>query len=77
MRSLKYVKRLKHKLNQDFEVVTATTDEEIKNAGAAGYQKYDERTVGAIHVSYYRRPKGLGSLRVITGDSTGVGNAKV
>jgi integrase len=60
---LKYIGRIDWKLNQDFDVVTATTDEEIKKYGEAGYQKYDERTVGGTHVSYYRRPKRFGSLK--------------
>jgi hypothetical protein len=55
--TMKYIKKINWKINQDFEVVTATTDEEIKKCGEAGYQKYDERTVGATHVSYYRRPR--------------------
>jgi len=52
------------KINQDFDVVTATTDEEIKKCGALEYQKYDERTVGATHISYYRRPERFGSAKV-------------
>jgi hypothetical protein len=59
----KYVARVEFNLNQDFEVVTATTDEEIKKYGESGYQKYDERTVGGTHISYYRRPKRFGSLK--------------
>ena len=62
--TMKYIARIKWKLNQDFDVVTATTDEEIKNLGASGYQKYDERSMGATTISYYRRPKRLGSLKV-------------
>jgi hypothetical protein len=58
----KYVARVDCNLNQDFEVVTATTDEEIKKYGESGYQKYDERTVGGIHISYYRRPRKFGNL---------------
>jgi hypothetical protein len=50
---MKYIARINWKLNQDFEVVTATTDEEIKKYGEAGYQKYDERTIWATHISYY------------------------
>ena len=62
--TMKYIARINWKLNQDFDVATATTDEEIKNLGVSGYQKYDERTLGATHVSYYRRPKRFGSLKV-------------
>jgi membrane glycosyltransferase len=61
---MKYIARTNWKLNQDYEVITVTTDDEIKKAGESGYTKYDERTVGAIHVSYYRRPKRIGNLKV-------------
>jgi len=62
--TMKYIRRIKLKLNEDFDVATATTDEEIKNMGMSGYQKYDERIVGATHISYYRRPKRFGSIKV-------------
>jgi len=61
---MKYIARINWKLNQDFDVATATDDEEIRNLGAAGYQKYDERTIGGTHISYYRRPKRFGSVEV-------------
>jgi hypothetical protein len=59
----KYVARVECNLNQDFEVVTATSNEEINKYGEAGYQKYDERNAGATHISYYRRPNRFGNLR--------------
>jgi len=62
--TMKYIARIKWKLNQDFDVATATTDEEIKNLGASGYQKYDERSLGATTISYYRRPKMFGNVKV-------------
>ncbi len=62
--TMKYIARINWKINQDYDVATATTDEEIKNLGASGYQKYDERTVGATHISYYRRPQRFGSVKV-------------
>jgi hypothetical protein len=43
-------------------VVTATTDEEIKKIGGAGFTKYDERKVGETVISYYRRPKRFSSV---------------
>ena len=61
--TMKYVRRIKLNLPEDFDVVTATTDEEIKKCGMMGYQKYDERAVGATHTSYYRRPKRFGSIK--------------
>lgn len=70
--TMKYIKKLKYKLNQGFDTLTAVTDEEIKNCGAMGCEKYDERTVGAIHISYYRIPKRMGSINVIKEDRTGL-----
>jgi hypothetical protein len=43
--------------NDDFEVATATTDEEIKRMGTGGWTKYDERKLGEMTISYYHRPK--------------------
>ena len=48
--------------DDEFEVVTATTDEEIKKIGGAGFTKYDERKVGETVISYYRRPKRFSSV---------------
>ena len=62
--TMKYIARIKWKLNQDFDIATATTDEEIKNLGAAGYEKYDERSLGATTISYYRRPKMFGNVNI-------------
>jgi hypothetical protein len=62
--TMKHIAKINWKINQDFEVVTANTDEEIKKCGEAGYQKYDERTIGATHVSYYRRPKRFGTIKI-------------
>jgi integrase len=67
--TMKYIARINWKLNEEFEVATATTDEEIKNLGAAGYQKYDERTIAGTYISYYRRPKRFGSLKGSTLES--------
>jgi len=41
----------------EYEVATATTDEDIKKLGAAGWVKYDERKIGETIISYYRKPK--------------------
>jgi len=43
--------------NDDFEVATATSDEDIKKLGIAGFQKYDGRKIGKVYIGYYRRLK--------------------
>ncbi|MGA3192761.1 MAG: hypothetical protein ABSD73_09675 [Candidatus Bathyarchaeia archaeon] len=53
---MKYVSMINIK-DDKFEVAAATTEEEIRKLGLAGFQKYDERKIGETHVSYYRRPK--------------------
>jgi len=53
---MKYIGMIHFKDDQ-FEVTTATTDEEIKKIGEAGFLKYDERKIGETVISYYRRPK--------------------
>lgn len=62
--TMKSVRRIKLTLPEDFDVFTASTDEEIKKMGILGAQKYDERTIGATTISYYRRPKKFGSIKV-------------
>jgi integrase len=61
--TMKYIGRIDWKLNQDFDVATASTDDEIRSLGAAGYQKYDERMISGTTISYYRRPKRFGSVK--------------
>lgn len=43
--------------DDDFEIATATTDEEIRKISKAGFTKYDERKMGDTVISYYRKPK--------------------
>lgn len=55
--AMKYIGFIPGFKDEEFEIVTATTDEEIKKVGGAGFVKYDERRIGDTVVSYYRRPK--------------------
>jgi hypothetical protein len=50
--TMKYTQLVSFK-DDDYEVSTATTEEEIKALGKAGFVKYDEHN--AIH--FYRKPK--------------------
>ena len=49
---MKYTQLVEFK-DSEFEVATATTIEECKTLGAAGFQNYDE--INGIHL--YRKPK--------------------
>jgi integrase len=60
--TMKYLGFIANFKDDEFEVVTATTDEEIKKIGGAGFTKYDERKVGETVIGYYRRPKRVSSV---------------
>jgi integrase len=55
--TMKYISFTPGFRDDEFEIATATTDEEIKKIGASGFIKYDERKIGDTAISYYRRPK--------------------
>lgn len=50
--TMKYIHTIQFR-DEDFEIATATTTEEIKQLGQAGFVKYDE--MNGIH--FYRKPK--------------------
>lgn len=58
--TMKYIHTCEFKDDDEFDVETATTDEDIKKLGSAGFEKYDERKFGETYISYYRRPKKFG-----------------
>ena len=43
--------------DDEFEVTSATTNEEIKKLDTAGWTKYDELTVNGEQVHFYKKPK--------------------
>jgi integrase len=53
--TMKYIHTIQFK-DEDYEIATGTTEEEIKQLGMAGYVKYDE--MNGIH--FYRKPKKFG-----------------
>jgi hypothetical protein len=56
--SMKYIHAVSFK-DDDYEIATATTTEEIEQLGQAGFVKYDE--MKGIH--FYRKPKKFKSLQ--------------
>ena len=48
---------------EDFEETTATTLDEIRSLGKAGWTKYDEAIFNGVVYHFYRKPKRFGSLR--------------
>ncbi len=53
---MKYIGLLNFK-DDEFEETTATTPEEIRALGKAGWMKYDEATFNGIKMHFYRKPK--------------------
>jgi integrase len=58
----KYVHTIEFK-ETDYEETIASTPEEIRALGKAGWTKYDELTVAGAAMHFYRKPKRFGSLR--------------
>jgi integrase len=54
--SMKYIGMIDFK-NDDFEVATATTVEEITKLGIAGWVKYDEINFNGTQMHFYKKPK--------------------
>jgi hypothetical protein len=50
--TMKYIHTLEFK-DEDFEIATATTEEEVKQLGQVGFIKYD----GMKGIHFYRKPK--------------------
>jgi hypothetical protein len=56
--TMKYIHTIRLR-DEDFEIATATTSEEIKQLGQSGFVKYDK--MRGIH--FYRKPKKFGGLQ--------------
>jgi integrase len=59
--SRKYIHTIEFK-EEDYEETVATTPDEIRNLGKAGWQKYDEATFSGVQMHFYRKPKRFGGL---------------
>ncbi|MCJ7560503.1 hypothetical protein MUO79_07780, partial [Candidatus Bathyarchaeota archaeon] len=60
--SRKYIHTIAFK-DEDYEETVATSPEEIRQLGKAGWQKYDEMTVSGVQMHFYRKPKRFGGLK--------------
>ena len=58
----KYVHVIEFK-DEDFEEAVATTVEEIRALGKAGWTKYDEATFNGVQMHFYRKPKRFDGLK--------------
>jgi integrase len=59
--TMKYIHTIEFK-EEDFQETVATTPEEIRQLGKAGWAKYDEITVNGTQMHFYRKPKRFGGL---------------
>ena len=60
--TMKYIHTIEFK-DEDYEETTATTVEEIRALGKAGWTKYDGVTMNGIQIHFYRKPKRFGGLK--------------
>jgi integrase len=60
--TMKYIHTIEFK-EEDFEETVATTPDEIRQLGKAGWAKYDEMTVNGTQMHFYRKPKRFGGLK--------------
>jgi integrase/ribosomal protein L37AE/L43A len=60
--TMKYIHTIEFK-EEDFEETVATTPEEIRQLGKAGWTKYDEITINGTQMHFYRKPKRFGRLK--------------
>ena len=60
LNTMKYIHTIQNLRDDDFEETTATTPEEIRKLGKAGWTKYDELTVNGLTMHFYRKPKRFG-----------------
>jgi hypothetical protein len=54
--TMKYIQMLNLE-DDDFEVTSATTSEEIKKPGMASWAKYDEMNLNGTQMHFYKKPK--------------------
>jgi hypothetical protein len=59
---LRYIHTIAFK-DEDYEVTSATTPEEIQALGKAGWQKYDEAVFNSVPMHFYRKPKRFGGFK--------------
>jgi integrase len=59
--TMKYIHMI-HFKEDEFEIATATTPEEIQALGKAGWSKYDEMVFSGVQIHFYRKPKRFGNL---------------
>ena len=60
LNTMKYIHTVQNLREDDFEETVATTPEEVRRLGKAGWTKYDELTFNGTQMHFYRKPKRFG-----------------
>src|SRR5665647_3322921 len=60
LNTMKYIHAVQKLKDEDFEEAVATTPEEVRQLGKAGWTKYDEMTINGTQMHFYRKPKRFG-----------------
>jgi integrase len=63
LNTMKYIHSIRNLRDDDFEETTATTPEEVRALGKAGWTKYDEMTFNGQTMHFYRKPKRFGVFK--------------
>ena len=60
LNTMKYIHSIQNLREDDFEETVATTPEEIRKLGKAGWNQYSELTVNGTQMLFFRKPKRFG-----------------
>jgi hypothetical protein len=60
LNTMKYIHSIQNLRDDDFEEAVATTLEEVRQLGKAGWQKYGEMAIKGTQLHFYRKPKRFG-----------------
>jgi integrase len=71
--SLRHIHTIKFR-DEDYEETVATTPEEIRALGKAGWTRYDEATFGGLQMHFYRKPKRFGGFKNMVDKSESKGD---
>ena len=60
LNTMKYIHSIQNLREDDYEETVATTPEEVRKLGKAGWTKYAEMTFNGIQMLFFRKPKRFG-----------------
>ena len=63
LNTMKYIHTVQNLSDDDFEEATATTPEEVRQLGKAGWNQYAQMSVNGTQMLFFRKPKRFGGLK--------------